>query len=98
VDQDEARLRAIAVVEDVLAGRVARVGELRRAWPEAGADFLLRRARQEAEHYLVTRGDVERRVVALLRRFLETGGTPAELERAYDEVIREALDDRSRGA
>jgi hypothetical protein len=94
----EARLQAIAVLDDVLAGRIVRVGELRRAWPEAGADFLLRRARQEAEHCLVTKGEVERRVVVLLRRFLETGGTPAELERAYDEVIREALDDRPRRA
>jgi hypothetical protein len=98
VDQDEARLRAIAVLDDVLEGRMARVGELRHAWPEPGADFLLRRARQEAEHWLVTKGEVERRVVALLRRFLQTGGTPAELDRAYDEVIREALDDRPRGA
>lgn len=97
MDQYEARLRGMAVLADVLEGRVSRVGEFRRAWPEAGADFLLRRARHEAEHYLATRGDVERRIVALMRRFLERGGTPLELERAYDEVIRETLDDRPRG-
>jgi hypothetical protein len=89
VDPLEPRILAMRLLDDVLAGRIARIGDLRRAWPREG-DFLVTRARQEAEHLLVTRGDVERRIVALLRRFLETGGTRAELEQAYDAVIRAA--------
>jgi len=90
MDLADARLAAVALLDDVLADRVANVGALRKAWPSSEADFLLKRARQEAEHYLITRGDVERRIVALLKTFLERGGTPAELERAYDRVIRDA--------
>ena len=86
----EARETALGLLDDVLAKRLTRVGDLRRAWPEAGPDFLLRRARQEAEHYLVTKGDLERRIVVLLKRFLLDGGTAAELEAAYDRVIRES--------
>jgi len=87
MDPLDARREAIRLLDEVLAGRIGRIAELRRAWPEGG-DFLVTRARQEAEHLLVTHGAVERRIVALLRRFLETGGTHAELERAYDETIR----------
>jgi len=89
LDPGEARSFALGLLDEVLAGRLARVGDLRRAWPGAGPDFLLRRAGQEAEHYLLTKGDLERRIVALLRRFLEEGGTAAELEAAYDAVIRD---------
>jgi hypothetical protein len=91
-DAAAARLRGLAALDDVLAGRVTRVAELRRAWPRdrEALDFLLRRARQEAEHFLLTKGDLERSFVVLLRGFLERGGTPGELERAYDEAIRRA--------
>ncbi|MFQ5845477.1 MAG: hypothetical protein ACE5JG_10880 [Planctomycetota bacterium] len=87
MDPAQARLTAIRVLGDVLARRVRRVGELRRAWPESGADFLLKRARLEAQHYLTTKGELERRFVSLMQSFLERGGTPEELERAYDAVI-----------
>ena len=92
----EARERAISLLDELLEGRITTVGALRKAWPETGPDLLLRRARQEAEHYLVTGGDVERRIVRLLREFLVTGGSPTGLDRAYDEAIREALDNRPR--
>ena len=88
MDGAEARLAALRVMQDVLDGSVRLVGELRQAWPPAEADFLLKRARQEAEHYLITRGELERRIVDMLRSFLERGGTADELEQAYDEVIR----------
>jgi hypothetical protein len=88
VDPAEARRTAIRILDDVLARRVERVGELRRAWPDAGADFLLKRALLEAQHYLTTEGELERRFVSLMQSFLASGGTPEELELAYDQVIR----------
>jgi hypothetical protein len=85
----QARLDALRVLRDVLAGRITRVGELRKRWPSPSGDHLLQRALHEAEHYLVTHGELERRFVDLLGRFLESGGAPQELDAAYDEVIRE---------
>jgi len=94
MDAMEPREHAISILDEVLGGRITSVGALRKVWPETGPDLLLRRARQEAEHYLVTGGVVERRIVRLMREYLTTGGSPTDLDRAYDEAIREALDDR----
>jgi len=67
MDAAAARRMAIGSLDEVLAGRMRRIGELRKTWPDPGADFLLRRARQEAEHYLATKGPAERRIVELMR-------------------------------
>jgi hypothetical protein len=91
-DSLQARLEARTLLNEVLADRVSRVGELRKRWPPSGGDQLLQRALHEAEHYLLTRGELERKFVELLSRFLESGGTPLELDAAYDEVIRELRD------
>ena len=87
MDEAEARLVAIAILDDVLAGQIERAGDLVGRWPRAWDDALMRRARQEAMHYLMTGGDLERAIVVLLRRFLEKGGSQQALDRAYDEVI-----------
>ena len=91
MDAVEARLAAIDLLDRVLAGEVGKAGELARAWPRAEEDVLMRRARQEAMHYLMVGGALERAIVELLRRFLLEGGSAAALEQAYDEVIASRL-------
>ena len=86
MDEVEARVLVIALLDDVLAERIERAGDLVRRWPRAFDDPLTRRARQEAMHYLMTGGELERAIVVLLRRFVEEGGSSEALDRAYDEL------------
>ena len=62
----EARVAALRVIQDVLDGTARRVEELRRAWPPAEADFLLKRARH-------AEGDAARNVGRDAERLRERG-------------------------
>ncbi len=79
MDGAEARVAALRVMQDVLDGSVRLVGELRRAWPPAEADFLLKRARQEAEHYLITSGELDWLVPTRLGRAVHEAIPGSEL-------------------
>jgi tRNA pseudouridine65 synthase len=86
-DPLEARVAAIEALDGVLDGRLGRVIDLRRVWPLGTGDPMLRRAYHEGVHLLVTNGELERRIVELVRRYLEEGGRPSDYEAAYDALV-----------
>jgi len=88
-----ARLAALAALDGALDGTIANGGALKRAWPAKGTgDPFLRRAFHEGLHLVVTRGELERRIVLLVRRLLEEGGTLTAFDEAYDALVREHAD------
>lgn len=91
VDPVAARTRAVEVLTQVLDGRIADPVAFRSAWPPMPApDALLRRAFFEGQHFFAVRGAaLQRRVLAIVVRFLEEGGTPEAFSAAYDEAVRE---------
>lgn len=78
------RQAAIRALDGVLAGEIDSAEALRAAWPVASGDMLVRRAFQDALHYLEAGWDVTGRFLRHHRRFLEEGGTIDEQNRVFD--------------
>lgn len=91
VDPVLARIEAVRILRGILMGTVADPGALKRGWPPiTGPDALLRRAYYEAQHFFAVRGAaLQRRVLELVIRFLEEGGTPEQFSAAYDRAVQE---------
>ncbi|MDJ0973707.1 MAG: hypothetical protein QNJ98_04550 [Planctomycetota bacterium] len=84
-DALEDRKVAIAALDAILAGEIDSPDALRRAWPLDSGDMLVRRAFQDAMHYLEAGWDVTGRFLRHHKRFLEEGGSIEEQNRVFDD-------------
>lgn len=84
------RQEAIRLISEVLDEKLRTLLEVRRQWPAAGhGDALVTKAFLEVQHYFIVKTTRQRRVLELVRTFLEEGGTPSEFETAYGKIVRE---------